>query len=1700
MTTGRKIPGKEVIQSILDVYQRGQSVEALRRAESFAPLQDWTGVEECVIASRIAANTGAPRLASRLSIRAWRLDKNHPSAQVQFGFELSEKRGPLAVWLTVREWPLSPNAPLLQQAELLALQADAASSLRDFEAAESLLNRAEALGTRDAWVHLQRAHLLEHQDRVEEALEVATAASALHPNPFFRPGVQVRSHLLQLLDRDDDAIQLLIEAGKVLQSAPVAGQLFGLLSENGRWSEAEAALDRYVELSPLLEPLLQKWVTTQRARVAYHSGKRAEAAAFAAGLDDDFHRGFAKRLAEAPPPRERIHLDVSFVRQHFKTCAPATLAALGRFWQMPGEHLKLAEAMCYDGTPHWQQRRWAENNGWHVREFRLTHESAMALIELGIPFALSVVEATSAHMMAVVGFDRARQTILLRDPGQPYVIEASAEELLKRYQAFGPHAMVYLPRAESSRLEGVLLPEAEAYDHYYRFRLALAEHNRPTAAEVLASLEQLNAELPLTWEARLDLAFYDANKSEQARCLDRLLEFFPNHPTRLLQRLTCLQSASRDERIRFLEQACGNKDADPALFVELARALQGDARCLPEARRWLKRATRFRPLDSNVISARGDLCWEEGKFERATELYRCAANLESFREGLYQAWFLACRQTRRTHEAMAHLEARFARFGSRSEQPALTLAWALREMEQPGQAREVLKEAARLRPDDGQLLLRSATLVASLGEITDAKCLLEVARSRVRENDWLRAAAEIAENQFDWTSALKWARQLLEREPLALDAHSGVARSLSRLEGPAAALAHLKDACAQFPHHCGLLRMVVDWSREAGAPAVEAAARDLLAVEPADAWARRELAAALSQLNRDEEALQEARESARIEPRNSFSFSILGHIHRRCQRITEAQEQFRRAVELSVDNSDAIHALLDLARTDTQRKAELAFIERELVQQVVEGDGLLAFLELARPVVEPDKLLASLRQAHQERPDLWHARAALVSQLAHVGQLGAARDAALQATRDFPHLPRAWLDLALVHQWRQEPQEEIAAAQRAFEFNPAWQRATFALASAHERRGELVEAQRVYERALQHSAQDSQLHAWYAHLLWRQRKQEPAFFSIERALRLSPGHEWAWELLHEWASESGQVQRTVNFARALTQERPGDLRLWLMFTRVLADEPGALAERLAALDKALALDGYSTDAWDLKVETLANAELFEKAIQVCDEGIAVCTSDVFVLRGRRAWIEARRRRYPEAVKLMRAVLADNASFAWGWNQLAHWLGEQGEFSEAASALEQLARLRPHDAWVSRQLGFLRLKQKDYAGAKSAFTKALHLAPTDSYAARNSFDLQLQIGDLDGAAATLRLMELHQPGARTLASEIFLSLRGRDKSAPVKGFQKLCALPDPDPWPVEAATDAFLQAGRGTRALKVLKRALKSNSCNPQVGAAAVRLYTAQRRDLAALWFFCRLKPGEVQRRAAAPMVQGLAELKSRFLLRVLLWLRRDVLRKDDAAWGQVGFALSTFRRMKAVALWLADWRERPNVQPWMLFNLCLGLRHLGQWDEANAVARHVLDTWGHREGSADMHLFLAVEEALSGSLPAAREHLNHARVRENVIYDLELVAIAKALIEFRKAPASGRVDQFKVARAQLGQSFSGWRLLRVTRDVRRTFKRAGKAFVNEGGGWRARLWFGWKLNWQWLLLPLTPLFLALLVQPPVLVGSLIWLWARRREN
>jgi hypothetical protein len=382
-----------------------------------------------------------------------------------------------------------------------------------------------------------------------------------------------------------------------------------------------------------------------------------------------------------------------------------------------------------------------------------------------------------------------------------------------------------------------------------------------------------------------------------------------------------------------------------------------------------------------------------------------------------------------------------------------------------------------------------------------------------------------------------------------------------------------------------------------------------------------------------------------------------------------------------------------------------------------------------------------------------------------------------------------------------------------------------------------------------------------------------------------------------------------------------------------------------------------------------------------------------------------------------------------------------------------------------------------------------------------FDLQLEVGNLTGASETLRRMQTHQPGARTLAREVILNTRTGNKPTALKLFSAVCTQPDPDPWPVQVAADTLKKAGLTNRTLKVLKRVLVSSSCNPQVGATAIQFLIDKRQDLRAMWLFGRIRSSEARTRAAAVLAQGLGKLNARLSLRILLWRHRETFFKDDAAWGQVGYALTRFKRMSAVVEWMTGWRSRPNVEPWMLFNLCYALRHLGRYSEANEVAGFAVQKWGYRQqDGADLRLFLAVEKALAGSIGEAMENLQRVHVRNNVPHDQQLLAIAKTLVEFQQSSSEIRRQQFKAVRQQLGVVFPAGKTLKAGRDVRRTLRRAGKVFVQKGAGQGASVWFLWKLNWQWSLLPLAPFLIILGLFPPVLIGLILWLLVRQARR
>ncbi len=775
-----------------------------------------------------------------------------------YGHQLLQQRGPYATWAFCRDVASKAKLGAVERAEMVGLRVQAAAGLRDFDAARAGIEEIEAFAPGFTDLGALRAAVLEAEDRYPEALEAAMGSLATAPGQ--RHLTQRCAHLLQLEGRAEEARRLLEKADARFECASVAMQLAGLCFHLELYEEAEHRVDRYVQLSPLLEPQMKAKVALLRADCAYRRGDFERARAELQGSDNAFFRAFAGRLAH-PEDHRRKKLHVPFVRQHERTCSPATLAAISRFWGRDMEHLEIASAICYDGTPNHLERAFADERGWVTRELRVTWEAAVALVDRGVPFMLSTYGVTGGHAQAVIGYDVLRGSLLLRDPFLYGDVEVVAETFFESQAATGPRGMVLVPAEEASRLEGIDLPETALYDHVHRVQQLLAAHDRSGA---MAVFERLSSEAPghrLVHAVRRAIAVYDEHATQILACAEERLRLFPDALSAAVEAILVMRPvATRAARIDRLSELV-RRSPDPVFLELLAGELAQDDRRHDEARRLARRALFRGQVRAESHATLASLCWNRREHDEAIELYRFAACLHERDEGHAVRYAFAARAKGRTEEVLRFLRGRAARHGASSRAPILTLARVLDMLDRAAEAAEALDEAIALAPEDGELALSAAPFFAAIGRVERARELLERARGRSPEGLFCHVAATLA--AYDGIPEVELAawRAVLEREPVNVVAHTRVAELLELLHGRAEARKHLAGAREAFPHSQPLGRLWLAWLTSDDPGSREAELVRHLEVEPDDAWALRELALHLCAQRRFDEALRRCDEA-----------------------------------------------------------------------------------------------------------------------------------------------------------------------------------------------------------------------------------------------------------------------------------------------------------------------------------------------------------------------------------------------------------------------------------------------------------------------------------------------------------------------------------------------------------------------------------------------------------------------------------------------------------------------------------------------------------------------------------------------------------------------------------------------------------------------------------------------------------------------
>jgi cellulose synthase operon protein C len=1597
MTT-MSIPA-EIIDRVRSLYDRCAYLQAYLAAIDYAPLADWQDTAARILAGRIAMQVGGQRLGTAYHLRAWRTDRASVTATYFYTRTLLNRRGILATWEFVRSIEDWATGTSRERAQWWAMRAHLLTEFRDFDAAGEWLAKAIDLDPDNYWLYVSKAWWLEEQDLYDEA--IAAAESALKLKPYDGAVISTIARMSILLEREDAALQLLTTAAEASESSTVVHCLAELQVDLGDYVGAQQSYRRYAEISPLLETDGRQWLAARQSDIAYYLGDFTTASQLAAEVESGSYQKIAERLQATPLVGKRVILPVGFVRQHHVTCAPATIATLTRFWERPVEHHHIAAEICYDGTSNYSQRRWAEQNGWIAREFTVTWESAVAAIDRGIPFTLSTTEVTSAHLQAVIGYDSYLQQLLIRDPYHRAIGKMWAEEALAYYALFGPRGMVLVPSDRADLLVDLALPDADLYDRSYAFQDALERHHRELAIAIHQQMVEIAPQHRLTLYAEREIGVYDRNQTQILAVTEKLLVQYPDRPNLIIDKLRCLQELARSsERLELLESICDRPHAHPIFWQYYAQELSQDGRAAEMTIGLLQRVIRYLPTDAENYYLLANILWVRREFALAYELYRFATCLNDKYAKYAKVYFFTAQHRKQTEIALTLLERRCARYGSKSEEPVLTLFWAYCQLNRQPEAFELLDRTCLEQPDRGDLLIGAASAYMEYGKYPQAEDLLDRTRDRVAHTTWLRLAAELAGNQGDLVTSLTHWQTILAYDPLAFDAIQSVANLLAETQNSAAAIAFLAAACERFPHSYHLHQLWSKWLEPEDLPAAERVLWLLTEIDPRDAWTRRQLAYILGKQRKFDTAFTELALARQLDPHSPTERTIHGDLCERKGDLTGAKAAYREAIQLSIDSDGAISSLWNLCYSLEERQAALAFVFEELTQQVTFGDGIIVYQDLAAKTLPPLAVLEQVREAWVHRSDLWQSWSVVTHQLLQLDRLDEALELAETYTDRFPLLPKAWLDLSTVHRQREDNDSEAIALQRALEINPTWNIPIGRLTRLYERTERDNLAKQLLETAIAREPREFSYHCYLAELLWRTGYRQGALNQLKTLIQTTTNgysYSWAWDKLREWSIEHEQPEFADRLVRQLTETRAQQPIAWYLLAQTLSTQTD-LPERLNALDRALELDPYYIDAYDLKARLLTHSEAYAAALATCHTPAWKDEDRPIPLRARAVWVEQQWGKHQDAIDRLNGIIAIEPDFEWAWMQLTQYYDRLDDLDNYLPAAQRTIELDPQNPLNWGYYGDALNRTGDRDAARDAWERALTIDPSYEYAGLSLFQLHWQAEDFAAAAAVLDRTRSHVPPLVYLYNDIRLAIHHQDRVAAETALSELCLCNTETGEELAMAVTFLQKAGWDRMSEGVLAAGLQAEEIG--IWVQYFWLETAARLGE---WLKCeryvlsqdfRSDRGQ---HAVKVYLRNLGRDRQKPALLKFIRKHRRLLHPEIGLWGQVGYALRLVQANRETIDFLADWQTRPTAEPWMLGNLIEALQAVGKDKLATQVGHYALNL-ANQNGRDSIISWLAFYFARVDNIELATKFLNSIESNDRHPEYLSLDEMTRAII------------------------------------------------------------------------------------------------------
>lgn len=729
-----------------------------------------------------------------------------------------------------------------------------------------------------------------------------------------------------------------------------------------------------------------------------------------------------------------------------------------------------------------------------------------------------------------------------------------------------------------------------------------------------------------------------------------------------------LAQSRENEAIELLDRAIQqDPDADhPVALSITAHRLDWQ---LSEAMELGERSCQTFAASSEIRIALGRTYRAAGNDARALELFSEAHDLAPGDHRAIGSRALALAETFQWTDALELVDELIGAYGHESS-ALLAAANVLADAQEIERALRLAEQATELNPWGSGCYGLTAQLLAELGRIPDAERLLDRAVRSIPEcPDIYVARAKILSRCHRRSEAAKSIQSSLEidrRHEYSMRVQVELLRADRKYDE---AISSARSALAVYPRSPDLASELAWALAESGrSEEAIACARRGLEVEVAlgNADARTDLIGILCEARQFEEAEQEAQAYVAASPLHQPAYIALSQVLTIRDRDSEAAEVAARAVQLNERDPRAWELRIACLRyaerwTEAQEEARSAQerfpnhtgVRMEAARVLAAVDKLEPALALSRQVVDLDPY-----SAEASNLVCW-----CLGMLKRYGEAEAVARTAVDGNQSDASLHLA-LANALSNQDRDAEAAEEAA--KAVRISPqdvgAWENHSLYLRYA----GLLDEAVEVTQKALGRFPKSPQLMISLSNILKQLRRPEEALEVVSQVLEDAPDHVDAIDLFCRLLCADGRFEDAERIAREALSKNPKESILVLLLGYVMSSQ-GRFSEAALIATEAIDRGCDDPDIWVSRVDWLDDASRFDEANAAAVEAIALHSTSA-AIRIQAALLWARMHRHEDAIASIKHALEIDAANEWAVRNHIWVLCRARRYSEAERAL------------------------------------------------------------------------------------------------------------------------------------------------------------------------------------------------------------------------------------------------------------------------------------------------------------------------------------------------------------------------------------------------------------------------------------------------